>query len=85
MNDREVIIQGLGLEEVIKYIHRKNKRYQAMSLQDLEGILSPDSEEFPKVRKLFLDGYNDYTRAILRIIFGDIEYLARYTNDGRSE
>lgn len=84
MNDRDVIIQGLSLEEVIKFISRKNKRYQAMSLQDLETILSKDSDEFKLIRKLFLDGYNDYTRAIIKIIFGDIEYLSRYTH-GRLE
>jgi hypothetical protein len=53
-----------------------------MSLQELETILPADSEEFKMIRKLFLDGYNDYTRSILRIIFGDIEYLSQY--DGRT-
>ena len=75
---REVIVQGLDLTEVIGFINRKNKRYQAMSLQELETIISKDSEEFSQIRKLFLDGFNDYTRAILRIIFGDIEYLSQY-------
>jgi hypothetical protein len=76
--DRGVVIQGLDLMEVINFIGKKNKRYQAMSLQELELIIPKDSEEFKKIRKLFLDGYNDYTRAILRIIFGDIEYLSQY-------
>lgn len=76
--DRDVIIQGLDLLEVIGFIAKKNRRYQAMSLQDLEEIIPKDSEEFRKIRKLFLDGYNDYTRAILRIIFGDIEFLSKY-------
>jgi hypothetical protein len=79
---REVIIQGLDIMEVIGFITKKNKRYQAMSLQELETILPADSEEFKMIRKLFLDGYNDYTRSILRIIFGDIEYLSQY--DGRT-
>jgi hypothetical protein len=80
----EVIIQGLDLEEVIGFINRKNKRYLAICLQDLEDIIKPDSNEYALIRKLLLDNFNDYTRAVLKIIFGDIEYLSNYTH-GRSK
>jgi hypothetical protein len=41
-----------------------------MMLNDLEKILDKNSEEYAKSRKLVLDGFNNYTRSILTIIFG---------------
>jgi hypothetical protein len=70
-----VVIQGLDLLDIIKFIARKNKKYQAMLLNDLEEVLPADSEEYKKVRKLFLDCFNNYTRSVLRAIFGDVEHL----------
>jgi len=39
--------------------------------------LGKDSKEYTLVRKLVLDGFNNYTRSIVRAIFGDIEYLVK--------
>jgi len=64
------VIQGLDLMEVLYLIARKSKKYQAIFLQDLEKIID-DKEKFNEVRKLFLNAFNNYTRFVLRIIFGD--------------
>jgi len=83
MVDNEIIIQGLCLEEVMGFIHRKSKRYQAISLNDLESVISKDTEEYSRIRKIILDGYNEYTRSVLNVIFGDIEYISQHTNNGK--
>jgi hypothetical protein len=68
MNEQAEIIQGLDLMDI--------KSYQARILDELEQILGADTEEFKAVRKLFLDGFNEYTRSVLRTIFGtDLESL----------
>lgn len=80
------IIQGMDLIDVLKFIARKNRKFQAVILTELEEIfdnskidgLGRDSKEFHLIRKLFLDGWNDYTRSVMRTIFGDIEF-ERYT------
>lgn len=68
------IIQGLDLIDVLTFVGKKNKRFQAVMLGELEMILDPKSDDFRLVRKLILDYWNSYTRSILRVIFGDIEF-----------
>jgi len=75
MPERGVIIQGLDVLDVVGFVNTKNKKFQAILLNDLEQIIDKDSEEFRLIRKLFLDGFNNYTRSILVLIFGDIEHL----------
>lgn len=67
------IIQGLDTIDAAKIISKKNSKFLAIGLQELEESLDKDSEEFNTIRKLFLDNFNDYTRSIMRIIFGDVE------------
>ena len=74
-NEREVIIQGLDVMDVVTFIIKKSKRYQAMGLQEIEEILDKDSKEFKFVRKVFLDTVNNFARSVLRAIFGDVEHL----------
>ena len=74
MGKQVVTIDGLDLFDMISFIGKKNKRYLAIILADVEQIIDKDSKEFEAIRKIFLDGFNDYTRAIVRIVFGDIEY-----------
>lgn len=76
--EKELIIQGLDILDVISFINRKNKRFQAITLQEIENIIHKNSKEFKTIRKIILDNYNDYTRSVLRIIFGDIEHLEEY-------
>ena len=39
-------------------------------LQEIEDIVGKDSDEFMKIRHVVLDGLNEYTRSILKAIFG---------------
>lgn len=64
-------IQGLDILDVVGFVSKKNKKYQAILLQDIEEILNKDSEDYTRVRKLILDSFNSYTRSVLRVIFGN--------------
>jgi len=70
-----VVIDGVDMFDVIRFIRKKNKRFLANILSTLEMVIPPDSSQFVQVRKLILDGMNDYTRSILMTLFGDIEGL----------
>ena len=72
------IVQGLDVLDILGFVNKKQARFLAISLNELEEIfdaakISKNSQEFRLVRKLILDLVNEYTRSILRIIFGDIE------------
>jgi hypothetical protein len=71
----EVIIEGLDVIDVVRYITRKKDKFLAIALAELEETMEKDSNEYKFIRKVFLDAFNDYTRSILRTIFGDIEGL----------
>lgn len=69
------IIQGLDVFDIIFLVGRKNKKFQAILLQEIEEVLGKDTEQYIRIRKLVLDSYNNYTRSMLRAIFGnDFEY-----------
>ena len=68
-----VIIQGLDLQEIIGFIEKKNKKYQAITLSEFEEVMDRNSAEFRAIRKVTLDNYNNYTRSLVRAIFGDVE------------
>ena len=69
------VIQELDVLEIIRTIGKKNKRLQAILLQDIEKMVDKDSPEFEALRKSILDETNNYTRGVIRTIFGDVEYL----------
>ncbi len=64
--------KGLTELEIIKLIQKKKKRYCAIALNDMEEEL-PDSETFKKVRKIFLDNVNSFTRSIFTVIGIEVE------------
>jgi hypothetical protein len=68
--EKGVIIQNLDLVDIVGFINRKNKKFQASMLQEAETILGKDSSEFVQMRHVVLDGLNEYTRLILKAIFG---------------
>lgn len=70
-----VVVQGLDLIDIITFISKKNKKFQAILLTELEEILDKNSPEFKAIRKLVLDGFNNYTRSVVRAIFGDVENM----------
>ena len=67
-----ILIQSFDLFDIIGYLHRTNKKYQATLLSNIEGILDKDSKEYEIIRKMVLDSTNNYVRAIVTSIFGDI-------------
>ena len=69
------LIQGLDLQDIVGFIERKNKKFQAIHLSETEEVLDKNSPEFKAIRKITLDGYNNYTRSVIRAIFGDVEGL----------
>ncbi len=64
--------EGLTDFEVIKLISKKKSRYAAICLNDLEEE-NLGEEKFKKIRKIFLDNINAYTRSIFTIIGIEIE------------
>ncbi len=73
-NNREelgVIIEGLNVLEIVRFLRNKNKKYLAITLNNIEDVLESDSEEYKLIRKEVLDGFNEFTRAIVEVLFGD--------------
>lgn len=71
------IVQGVNVLDVIRRINTRNRRLQAILLSQIEMSIDKASPGFVELRKLLLDETNSYTRAVIREIFGDIEYLLR--------
>lgn len=68
------VFQEVDILSVLREIGTKNKVLQAKVLQELEKYVT-NEEDFSKLRKFILDEQNSYTRSIVRLIFGDIEFL----------
>jgi len=75
MEQPEVVIEGLDVIDVVRYISRKKDKFIAIVLADLEEVMENDSNEYKFIRKVFLDGFNDYTRSVMRTLFGNVEGL----------
>lgn len=73
--DTEVTIDGLDMIDVVDFITRKRNKFIAVMLSELEEYMEVDSNEYKLIRKVILDGMNDYTRSMMRALFGDIEGL----------
>jgi hypothetical protein len=71
IHDAKSLIQ---LEKIYETLELEKDSDEFQSLEKLI-LLDKDSDEFQLVRKLILDLVNEYTRSILRVIFGDIETL----------
>jgi len=71
----EIVIEGLDLVDALNVIENKKDKFVAIMLSDVELMFPKNSKEFKYVRKVILDGMNDYTRSYLRILFGDVEGL----------
>ena len=70
-----IIIEGLDMIDVISRASKRKDKFIAIMLSELEELMDKDSNEYKIVRKIILDGMNDFTRGLLRIFFGDIEGL----------
>ena len=52
MNEQKqgVVVQGLDLLDITTYIDKKNKKFQAILLTEIEEIIDRDSPEFKAIR-----------------------------------
>lgn len=69
----QVIIDGFNMFDIITIINKKNRRYIANALDEMEEIMGKDSEQFVAARKVLLDTMNDFTRSVFVTLFGNIE------------
>lgn len=69
------IIQELDTLKLVRTISRKNKKMQAILLQKLEITVGKKSPAYQELRKTILDESNNNARSIVRLIFGDVDYL----------
>jgi len=74
MSNHTSAIQEVDIIDVIRSVGKRNKKLQAILLQEIERHVT-DPDEYERVRKFTLDEINNYTRSIMRDIFGDIEYM----------
>lgn len=68
------IFQEVDVFDLLRDVGAKNKVLNAKVLQEIEKYVK-DEDDFQALRKFILDEQNSYTRSIIRLIFGDIEYL----------
>lgn len=66
------LLYGFDLFDIVNFMQRTNKKYQATLLANIEEVVK-DPEEYAKIRKLVLDSTNNYLRTIIKTIFGGIE------------
>lgn len=65
------ITRAFDLIDVLSLIKRKQRRYIALLLNDVEEIMYDEPEKYTDLRKTLLDYFNDYTRSVFRILMGE--------------
>lgn len=65
-------MEGLPEIEIVKLINKRKKRYCAIALNDLEEEIGK-GDSFTKIRKIFLDNMNGFTRSVFTVIGIDVE------------
>ena len=68
-------VQEVDIIDVIRGVGKKSKKHQAKVLQEIEKHMKRGTIEFEEFRKFFLDEQNNFTRSVIREIFGDVEYM----------
>jgi len=71
--EQDKVFQEVNVLEIIGEIGDKNKTLNAKVLSELEKYVN--GNDFQILRKFILDEQNSYTRSIVRLIFGDIEFM----------
>jgi hypothetical protein len=64
--------EALSPLEIVKLVDKKKARYCAITLNELEEIVK-DKESYIRVRKVILDNYNNFARAMLVLAGIEIE------------
>jgi len=67
-----VILVEVEVRDLITFLDRKNKKFQATLLSDVENEIGK-GEEYKRIRKAILDSSNNYLRLVIKTIFGDVE------------
>ena len=67
-----VEINGLDELDIMNAILRRQKRYLALLLQDVEQVMATEGN-YQLVRKMILDNFNDYTRSMFRVVGIEVE------------
>lgn len=70
IEDKGIVINGLDLKDIVDFISSKNNRYVAIVMQDIEDTIGKDHEKYSMIRKSILGGFNNYTRSVIRALFG---------------
>jgi len=65
------MVQNVETVDLIQFINRKKKLHQRLLLNALEEALDVGSPEYKFLRKIILDNTNDFSRSVVRTIFGD--------------
>ena len=61
-------VNGVAIVEAASDIEKRKRMYCRLSLEALERLDREGSLNFPQVKKIILDSFNDYTRNIHTII-----------------
>jgi len=67
------LFENINVIDVVEFLIRKAKKFEAVALSDIENVLVDRPEEYEVIRKIFLDTMNNYVRLILKTLFNDIE------------
>jgi hypothetical protein len=67
------IIQQVDVLDILSSVAKKKRKLQAILLQELETVVPKDTPGYGKMRKVILDETSDYSRSVIKVIFGDIE------------
>jgi hypothetical protein len=65
------IVQKVETVNLVDFINRKKKLHQRLILSELESLDINDPEYATKRRKVILDHTNEFSRSVVRTIFGD--------------
>lgn len=65
-------LEGLPEIEIVKLINKRKRRYCALALNDLEEEIGKN-DSFSRIRKIFLDNMNGFTRSIFTVIGIEVE------------
>jgi len=65
-------LEGLPELEIVKLINKRKRRHCALALNDLEEELGR-TETFTRVRKIFLDNMNGFTRSVFTVVGIEVE------------
>ena len=67
-----VILKEVDVMDLVAFLDRKNRKFQATLLADLEKTIT-NPAEYRLARKAVLDSSNNFLRLVIKTVFGEIE------------